>query len=95
MPDREKVIERLEKLSFYFKSMLQIGYSGDADIYREHRETVKMTIALLKDQEPVEPMIKTSHDGKGSWWYICGSCNTAVNLKDKYCRECGRELKWE
>lgn len=52
-------------------------------------------VSLLKKQEAVEPMIKTSHDGKGTWWYICGSCNTKVNPKDKYCHECGRELKWE
>lgn len=51
MPDREKVIERLQKVSHYFKSMLKVGFDGDADIYREHRESIKMAIALLKEQE--------------------------------------------
>ena len=49
--NREKVIERLQRVSHYFKSMLKVGYDGDADIYREHRESVKMAIALLKEQE--------------------------------------------
>ncbi len=51
MPDREKVIERLQRVSRYFKSMLKVGYDGDAEIYREHRESVKMAIELLKEQE--------------------------------------------
>lgn len=51
MPDRKKVIERLQRVSNYFKSMLKVGYDGDAEIYREHRESVKMAIALLKELE--------------------------------------------
>lgn len=51
MADREKVISRLEKVSRYFKSMLKVGFDGDKDIYAEHRESVKMAISLLKEQE--------------------------------------------
>ena len=50
-PDRESVIKRLEKVSYYFKSLLTVGWQGDADIYREHRESVNMAIALLKEQQ--------------------------------------------
>jgi rRNA maturation endonuclease Nob1 len=28
-------------------------------------------------------------------WYGCGACGKAVNPGDKFCRECGRELKWD
>ena len=51
MSDREKVIERLGKVSYYFKSLRAVGWQGDADIYREHQESVNMAIALLKEQE--------------------------------------------
>ena len=51
MLDCRKVIERLQNVSHYFKSMLKVGYDGDADIYREHRESVKMAAELLKDQQ--------------------------------------------
>jgi hypothetical protein len=51
MTDREKVIERLGKVSYYFKSLRAVGWQGDADIYREHQESVNMAIALLKEQE--------------------------------------------
>ena len=51
MPDRENVIERLGKVSYYFKSLLAVGWQGDADTYREHMESVNMAIELLKEQE--------------------------------------------
>ena len=85
--NRKKVLSWLEGLTFDDWHM----YHSDSEV----QNIAKEAFELLKEQEAVEPMIKTSHDGKGSWWYICGSCNTAVNPKDKYCRECGMELKWE
>ena len=51
-------------------------------------------IKLLKAQEPVEKHIKTSRSGT-SWWYSCGNCNRAIDPNDKYCRHCGRAVKWE
>lgn len=51
--DRENVIERLGKVSYYFKSLRVVGWQDDADIYREHQESVNMAIALLKEREIV------------------------------------------
>ena len=51
MVDREKVIERLGKVSYYFKSLREVGWQGDADVYREHQESVNMAIALLREQD--------------------------------------------
>ena len=52
-PDREKVVERLGRVSYYFKSLLAVGWQGNADTYREHRESVNMAIALLKKQPEI------------------------------------------
>lgn len=87
MPDMENAIKTLESIL-------------DADIYDNwlsggERQSVCDAIALLKEQDAVEPRIQTDFDGKGTWWYICGSCNNAVSPKDKYCRECGKMVKWE
>ena len=46
-----EVIERLQKVSRYFKTMMKVGYDGETDIYTEHRESVKMAIALLIEQK--------------------------------------------
>jgi len=32
---------------------------------------------------------------KWTWWYVCGECHSAVNLRDEKCRECGRRLIWD
>lgn len=101
MPDREKVIERLEKVSYYFKSLLAVGWQGDADIYREHRESVNMAIALLKKQEPV--MLENQHKPYGNslnanapWISRCPKCGKKVEGKQtRYCKYCGQAVKWE
>lgn len=32
--------------------------------------------------------------GGHTWFFVCGECHTAIDTKDKYCRECGREIIW-
>ena len=90
MPDRDNVIERLQRVSRYFKSMQKVGYDGDAEIYREHRESVKMAIDLLKEQEPVEIEME---GGGSTWWYVCEECRGSVDRGDRFCRHCGRPFK--
>ena len=62
--------------------------------YSMLREALDMAIAMLKEQEPVEPRIQTSSSGV-TWWNVCGNCQTAINPNDKYCHECGKPVKWE
>ena len=45
---------------------------------------------LLMDPVPAE----IEGDGKSEWWYVCGECHSNLNPHDKYCRECGRKMKW-
>ena len=28
-------------------------------------------------------------------WYECGNCGTSVNPGDKFCRHCGKKVKWD
>lgn len=68
----------------------------------EVQETAKAALALLKEQEPVEPIFKLTDDKIFVW--TCGSCgaymyhiyNGIDNAKEyaKYCRQCGRPVKW-
>ena len=32
--------------------------------------------------------------GGHTWFFVCGECHTAIDSRDKYCRECGREIIW-
>lgn len=53
--------------------------------------------ALLKEQGAVEARKK--NDGKPqpwtSWWYVCGDCGQEIEYHDRFCRWCGRAVKWE
>lgn len=60
-------------------------------------------LALLKEQEAVEPTFKQGEDGIFVW--CCGSCGAYMyHIYDgidkakeyaKYCRQCGRPVLWE
>lgn len=44
---------------------------------------------LLKGRKKVRMLIE---GGGSSWWYVCEECQTAVDKKDKFCRQCGGEF---
>ena len=104
MSDREKVVEKLGRVSYYFKSLLAVGWRGDADIYREHMESVNMALALLKEQEPIKPTLSVD-----TW--ICSKCGHTLESQEliddkenpqvlvheqyEYCPCCGRKVKWD
>lgn len=61
-----------------------------------HIDAINDALALLKEQEPVEPVLDKQN---GRIW-LCGNCGCFVGLTnysefDKFCRECGHPVKWE
>jgi hypothetical protein len=101
MDDREKVIKGLEACS--------IGsYCGNDCPYGDEEGNCICTLAhdaleLLKAQEPVKPYM--DFDGHDVW--RCGNCGAAIFHLDhtqadedaqnyaKFCRHCGKAVKWE
>ena len=53
---------------------------------------IKDVLALLKEQEAVEPRYI---DGKRNHIIKCGNCNTDLMSGMKYCPQCGKAVKWE
>jgi hypothetical protein len=52
--------------------------------------------ALLKEKEAVEPVTESSVYDPDTWFFVCGSCKKGViDRGDKFCRWCGRKVKWE
>ena len=97
MNDREKVIS---ELSEHIKSALFVD-SDYVDCVRT--ELLQETVALLKKQDAIEPSFKQGKDGIFVW--CCGSCGAYMyHIYDgidkakeyaKYCRQCGKKVKWE
>ena len=90
MPDREKVISRVEGLA-----------EDDWRLFHSDSEVQNIAIevlALLKEQEAVEPYVTgngESFETTETWWYECGNCNKPIDPNDKFCRHCGQAVKWE
>ena len=76
MADREKVVDGLTDLKRFLPSTMW--------------EPINDAIALLKEQEAVEP---TWQQGKA----YCGSCGKRIPLKigARFCHKGGKELKWK
>ena len=83
MADREKVIRECEW------AIDQITVNGFTTLMT--KGFFKDVISLLKGNKPVEAELE---GGSYTWWYVCGECHTAIDTKDKYCRECGTRIRW-
>lgn len=53
------------------------------------------TIDLAPRQDDPVPPEREYSGGGTTWWHVCGACRTAIDMHDKYCRECGRKVRWE
>ena len=60
------------------------------------KDIVGDALALLKEPEAVEP--REENDGNPepctAWWYVCGDCGQPIDKMDRYCRMCGKAVKW-
>ena len=97
MPDREKVMLALEH---HKETAVCNGcpYAEDDDTSEGYCPIYDDTIALLREQEPQEPHYCEADDSWG-----CGNCGETVGygeynplgpVRNKYCKECGKRVKW-
>ena len=90
MADIETVINGLNDIGGFIAG--RVGFEQARDFLR----TIDETIALLKEQEAVEP--EKENDGNPepwtAWWYVCGDCGQPIDRMDRYCRRCGKQVKW-
>ena len=84
MIDREKVVERLTDL----KELLK--FQKDILEYGSFIEDINDALALLKEQEAVEP--NPVHNSFR--WFACGKCDCSITIEDRFCPRCGRAVKW-
>lgn len=80
--EREKVIKGLHDIGGFIAG--RVGFEQAKNFMR----TIDEAVALLKEQEAVAP--STSHH-----LFICPVCKTTLKREQKFCHECGQEVKWE
>jgi len=86
MIDREKVIKGLETIKQFFG----YGLPSTAELFDSYYGILNDAIAILKEQEAVEPKVEKAILDYQSWHYICGDCGGQIDINDNYCRHCGR-----
>ena len=91
------------------KVIIELKWFRDRDTWREgimvyddHAEVRKRicddAIEILKEQqkefEPIKPL-----DVDDDFTWLCGNCKEELffgeTIRDKYCSECGKKIKWE
>ena len=92
MTDREKVIKGLECHMAMLACDKCPYYCGDTCSGID--DVVYDAIALLKAQEPVEPILKREAWNKYYNYYVCPVCGEDLVYEQNYCSECGRAVKW-
>ena len=97
MPDREKVIRAVESCFDYWLEQHRCLHPLELESVRELKV---YALALLKEQEPVKPIIKpwiTDDNGDAIVSLKkCGRCGWLFfTEKPKYCEECGTPIDWD
>lgn len=94
--------EEIDEWRDYSDSELSHGLTCDCEWWYNTAQMLKDAIAMLKAQEPVEPTIDTHWETPSVYdddvkvtENKCGACGAEIDKWDKYCRVCGRAVKWE
>ena len=67
-------------------------YSQGDNWYADLLDEAADALALLKEQEAVEPIHPETADDP---WFRCGSCGEEiVSEQFRFCPECGRKVLW-
>ena len=56
------------------------------------QEACRMGMAALEKQNPVQSIQRES---VSMLFWCCGSCGVAITEGDRFCRMCGRKVKWD
>ena len=84
MADRDEIAEGLKKVWDAFDAM-------------EHELYADYVFEALELLTPVEPEKLTVLDfgSMESELCLCGACHKPIGNGDKFCKHCGREVRWE
>lgn len=98
MPDRKKVISGLKHCSFGEKrGCAGCPYNDECGDWGRDAGVGSLctdALALLREQEPVEPTKQHIENPKLDLWY-CGKCGNWIAKSFDYCPWCGKAVKWD
>lgn len=95
--DREKIIKGLECCLTLDSPCGDCPYYSYEDIQELdcERNLRHDAIAMIKEQEAVEPTLIREGRNKHYNDYVCPRCGNEVVYEQNYCSECGIPFMWE
>jgi hypothetical protein len=99
MPDREKVIKRLEEISDYFFGVYHRSKDREEiNKAKDRCDAVEDALALLKEQEAKKPIY--NNEKYGDYLPHCSSCEKVLPNRSQYgdakfCHICGQVIRWK
>ena len=85
MIGREKVIKTLD-------TQIAIAKEIRSDFVQLTVGEAKTALELLKEQESVQVI---QREAMNMLFWCCGYCGVAITEGDKFCRMCGKAVKWD
>ena len=100
MADREKVIRGLVEISDHMQQVAEKSEDPRlCGMFEYWHEMAEDALALIREQEPVEPKWIAYKDDLTEQDFkvpTCGICGTYIGYGDTlYCPRCGRAVKWD
>ena len=94
---REKVIVEIEDA--LSGNLAKAGHVYKLSLNGLKDKALIDALAMLKEQEAVEPITMQRVDGNFSFfvpYYLCGNCRYELVGKDvMFCSHCGQAVKWD
>ena len=92
------MIVHIDKLIRHLKRQIAEAEKVSSDfVYitiREAEGCLELAEAEETIMEQAKPVPAEGEGDRWTWYYVCGECHTGIDTRDKYCRECGRRIKW-
>lgn len=96
MSDSEKVIKALticSKTEWCENNTDCPYFDSEKEVHFEDcKQMLKDALELLKEQKPV---IVRQREMMHMLFWCCGSCGAPITEGDKFCRMCGKAVKWD
>ena len=90
------MIDQYKNLKKHLQTQIKTAVRLDSKWVYILREEAEKCYFLADAEETLlsEPVHADVEGGDQTWWYVCSDCRTSISPSDKFCRECGKRIKW-
>lgn len=92
MTDKKIIAAELQHIQTYFEAKADMSIGNGKMKLLSWANAVRDAQELLKEQEPAQVI---QREAMHMLFWCCGSCGVAITEGDKFCRMCGKAVRWD